>query len=370
MKKSWLATVLAILLLVGVAPDAQAARNSGAGIVDVAVFNDYSSWDSPSFGVVALRSDGTIVTDNMGDSDLTDEELRAVESWKDIIQISSCSGTLAALRADGTVLAVGNDESGQCRVEDWRNVTCIVCTVARTFGLLADGTVVCTGGESADRYFVPFDASAWTGVKKLICAFCSQGEYLLGLMDDGTVMDICVTYDDSWSEVGRYNGWSGKPENIAEISSSGWLHTALRTDGTVICKGTDRELLEDGLSGWADIVQVCSGDTAVVGLCSDGTVVAVPLPEEEPYTEILRWTGIKRLYMGTYNTVIGLRADGTLKVAADDAMHPKQEWADRMRGWTDIVDVKIDPGERYVIGWKADGTLVSVGVDFSPLWAE
>src|SRR5690606_25330042 len=55
-----------------------------------------------------------------------------------------------ALRTGGTVVAVGDDRYGQCRVEGWRDIVAIAAGNAHTgnshtVGLRSDGTVLAVG---------------------------------------------------------------------------------------------------------------------------------------------------------------------------------------------------------------------------------
>ena len=49
------------------------------------------------------------------------------------------------LKADGTVVAVGKNDHGQCDVSDWRDIVAISAGRTHTVGLKADGTVVSVG---------------------------------------------------------------------------------------------------------------------------------------------------------------------------------------------------------------------------------
>jgi len=51
----------------------------------------------------------------------------------------------AGLKADGTVVAVGYNEYGQCNTETWRDIVAITAGGYNKFGLKADGTVVAVG---------------------------------------------------------------------------------------------------------------------------------------------------------------------------------------------------------------------------------
>ena len=58
------------------------------------------------------------------------------------------------LKSDGTVIAVGDNQNGQCDVSDWSNITSVAAGnvhmatntgKAHTVGLRSDGTVVAAG---------------------------------------------------------------------------------------------------------------------------------------------------------------------------------------------------------------------------------
>ena len=49
------------------------------------------------------------------------------------------------LKADGTVVAAGNNAADQCNVSDWRDIVAITASDFHTVGLKLDGTVVAVG---------------------------------------------------------------------------------------------------------------------------------------------------------------------------------------------------------------------------------
>ena len=55
------------------------------------------------------------------------------------------------LKADGTVVAVGHNEYGQCNVSDWTDIVAISAGAWHTVGLKADGSVVATGLDSSEQ---------------------------------------------------------------------------------------------------------------------------------------------------------------------------------------------------------------------------
>lgn len=138
--------------------------------------------------------------------------------------ISAGDEHTVGLRADGTVVAVGNrygyDDYGQCDVSDWTDIVAITAGKYHTVGLRADGTVVAVG----DNFNGQCDVSGWT----YIVAIAAGRDHTVGLRADGTV--AAVGYD----QYGQCD-----------------------------------------VSDWTDIVAIAAGDSHTVGLRSDGTVVAV-----------------------------------------------------------------------------------------------
>ena len=51
------------------------------------------------------------------------------------------------LKTDGTVVAVGNDDSGIEYISDWTDIVAISAGDYHTVGLKSDGTILCTGSN-------------------------------------------------------------------------------------------------------------------------------------------------------------------------------------------------------------------------------
>ena len=201
------------------------------------------------------------------------------------------------LKADGTVVAVGYNEYGQCDVSGWTDIVAVAAGISHTVGLKADGTVVAVG----DNYFGRCDVSDWT--------------------------------------------------DIVAVAAEGWHTVGLRADGTVAAVG-DNEYGQCDVSGWRDIVAVAAGYSHTVGLRADGTVVAAGW-NGVGQCDVSGWTDIVAVAAGGNHTV-GLKADGTV-VAVGENKYGRCD----VSGWTDIVAVAA--GISHTIGLKADGTVVAVG---------
>lgn len=139
------------------------------GIKKISVsYHSYGQFSNMS----GLRSNGTIVTTQYGSTgfthiiDIWDNGLyvaalddnghvhlntshgiygeETCQSWDDIISISSGGDYILGLKADGTVVAEGNNNCGQCEVYDWKDIIAVFAGDGVAYGIKEDGTIVAT----------------------------------------------------------------------------------------------------------------------------------------------------------------------------------------------------------------------------------
>ena len=77
--------------------------------------------------------------------------------------VSAGSYHTVGLKADGTVVAVGYNDNGQCDVDGWTDIVAVSAGDVHTVGLKADGTVVATEyiGDYDDG---ECDVDGWTDI--------------------------------------------------------------------------------------------------------------------------------------------------------------------------------------------------------------
>jgi len=105
---------------------------------------------------VGLKTDGTVVAVGWNEDGQCE-----VSDWTDIIAVSAGFYHTVGLKVDGTVVAAGKYKDGQCDVYRWSDIIAISAGWDHTVGLKADGTVVAVGKDSYDRCKV----SGWADVR-------------------------------------------------------------------------------------------------------------------------------------------------------------------------------------------------------------
>ena len=250
--------------------------------------------------------------------------------------VSAWDSHTVGLKADGTVVAVGDNDYGQCGVDGWTDIIAVSAGGEHTVGLKADGTVVAVGGN----YNRQCSVDRWTD----IVAVSAGWDHTVGLKADGTVVAVGDN-DHGQCNVDRWT-------DIVAVSA-GWDHTVgLKADGTVVAVG-DNDYGQCNVKRWTDIVAISAGSKHTVGLKADGTVVAVG-NSYDGKCDVDRWTDIVAVSAGWSHTV-GLKADGT--VVATKYTGKYYDGQCDVDGWTDIV--AISAGGYHTVGLKANGTVVA-----------
>lgn len=127
-----------------------------------------------------------------------EEYKKEINEWKDVVNIAASGGHYGenprgdgftvGLRKDGTVVAVGNNEYGQCDVDDkkiWKDIIKVVAGDWYTVGLKKDGSIVITGDNKPRTEYIDEDViDQCTGIVDIAAGY---GQTLC-LKEDGTVI--------------------------------------------------------------------------------------------------------------------------------------------------------------------------------------
>jgi len=227
----------AIAILSGLSPEALArieelsdARNAlPRGIIATGFYH-----------TVGLKADGTVLA--CGDNSFGQCEVAGIKNAKAIA--AGAYHTLVLLD-NGTVAAIGRNDEGQCEVSEWKDIIAISACDYASFGLTSDGHVLSCG--YGDRSSI----EALSSVKSI-----SGGSYAVGAIDnDGTVFVYPSIAADSRA---------GKP---VELALNSGYYILLFNDGNVYCSAFD-------VIGINDAVAVSASGTCFAVLRLDGSVAA------------------------------------------------------------------------------------------------
>lgn len=250
--------------------------------------------------------------------------------------IAAGESHVVGLRLDGTVLAAGENQDGQCNVSGWRDIVAVSAGRYHTVGLKADGTVVAVGGNSWGQC----EVSGW----RHIAAISAGSLYTLGLRWDGTV--VCAY--GGLKDVKFTRSW----RDVAYFATNGFA--AVTKDGKVL---TDLYTLAETITGWRDVLYYDQSDGHALAGLSDGTIKAVcMLPKDRDAIQVGTWSKrspLIALIAGYYHSV-GLHYDGTVSACGGNLCGECD-----VSAWRDIVAVSA--GNYFTVGLKADGTVIAAG---------
>lgn len=190
----------------------------------------------------------------------------------------------------------------------------------------------------------------------------AYGSYAL-LREDGTVAlnkvaEERLDYGEhKYSD--DYKSWT----DIVDVKLGGYSLLGLKEDGTVEFSRGQLDMTEGTPADeWRDVIAIENNDI-IIGLKKDGTVYywhdydsdeITPFPDQNlSLREIEGWTDIVQVAVGLAH-VIGVKSDGTVVAAGEN--HCGQ--CD-VENWTDIVQVATN--QCHTVGLKRDGTVVAVG---------
>lgn len=250
-----------------------------------------------------------------------------------------------------------------------------------SFIIKSNGTVEPIGLGENDT-----STDGWKNIKKIAVAFnyiTYEGCVAAALTNDGKVM---VNYYDFSNNDGvvenTYNAEESgnfekilECENVIDIATDGKYVYALKDNGEIVldvCSNmyNSNSLPEYDFSDFKDIKSISAGDTFLVGLKNDGTVVSVGYSALGG-TNVSDWKDITAITSVNEYT-IGVKSDGTViaaKCIINDDDHDmiktyKQDYYNAegeldFENWTDIKD--IASSGRHTVGLKSDGTVIAVG---------
>ena len=280
------------------------------GVEEVLTWNGIKALSVLQYGrgcfVAGLSADGKVRSagESFGDRGLVN-----VSSWKDIVKIEVGSDHIVGLKSDGTVVAAGNNRDGQCEVSCWTDVVAISASWHHTVGLRKDGSVLATG-ENKDGQC---NVDEWRDVIKIK----TSDHHTVGLKSNGTVLAV----GDNEYDQCDLEEW----KDIIDIYLDSTSTFGLRSDGTVVASYC-LEDASDHLMPWRRVVDmyVCNDTPGVYPLLADGTI---PYEEEFDEYDVSGWIDIIAV-SGGEGHLVGLKSDGTVVAIGDN-----RDGQCNVRGW-------------------------------------
>ena len=83
-----------------------------------------------------------------------------MSGWTDIVALAAGKYHTVGLKRDGSVVAVGKNDEGQCNVSGWTDIVAVAAGSGHTVGLKRDGSVVAVGVNG----FCQCNVSDWTNI--------------------------------------------------------------------------------------------------------------------------------------------------------------------------------------------------------------
>lgn len=234
-----------------------------------------------------LNSDGTVSVYGGGKSAID------ASSWTNVAQLSGYGDLLAGLRSDGTVVVSGTDaqylDIGV--IEGWTDIVQVEVGYHGLLALTRDEYVLYTGNiNTGEQDYGRSDCVDWYGVKKLI----KGDEHMVAINADGT-MDSAGMDNVNQCAVSGFS-------DVIDAATGCQCTYILHADGTVdVIGGNPKyDFGQFDAADWTDIIAIECGDRFVIGLKSDGTVVAAG-DNEYGQKNVRTWQNIVAIYAGTRN---------------------------------------------------------------------
>lgn len=229
----------------------------------------------------AKKADGTVVA--AGDNTYGQTE---VSGWSDVVYVDAGAYHTVALRSDGTVVAAGDNTHGQINVSGWSNVSAISAGAYDTYAVTFDGRLLHTGFSDAS------DIEGWSGLTAV-----SAGSYgVTALYQDGSMLssvsDFVIHTDETLYET--------------DVSTGYAVCVTLDGDAYATFGGID----------WEHMAMISAGASGVLGIDANGNVLSHFFRESVSF-DFHKSGAVTVAAGGAHHAV--LYEDGTVKVYGENA---------------------------------------------------
>ena len=184
------------------------------GQLEVDNWKNVIAIDAGSRFAVGLTEDKRLLFAGV-DNGQEEEFLDHMDEWQDVINIAASGGEkgrigrghTVGLKSDGTLVAVGDNQYGQCDFSDkekWSDIIKVVAGDWYTVGLKADGSVVITGINSPGRKYI--DEKILETCTNIVDIAAGYGQTIC-LTKDGMVKAFGFNDDNKCSETMNNEDW-------------------------------------------------------------------------------------------------------------------------------------------------------------------
>lgn len=219
---------------------------------------------------------------------------------KDFIAVSAGGGHGLGLKTDGTVVAWGRNDKGQCNVPgQYTDVIAVAGGWAHSLCLRSNGSIVAWGDNSGGQCNIPSPNGGFVAI--------SAGGYVsLGLRSNGEI--------ESWGAAGD----PPYPNTNFIAVAAGWSFAmGLKSDGSIVAWGDNSAGQCIVPSPNADFARIAAGGLHGIGLKADGTIVAWGDNNYGQCNAPTSSEGFTGIAAGTWHS-LALRADGRVQGWGDD----------------------------------------------------
>lgn len=159
---------------------------------------------------------------------------------------------IVCLKSDGTVVALGNNDYGQCNVSEWRDIVAVAAGRLHTVGLKADGTVVAVGFNELKQCNV----SNWTNVHNIAAGYWQTA----GIIINGNQVLTVAVGEGGKRQLG-VDHW-----RYRVALALGNEHTVgIDYQGFILATGSN-EYGQCNVKDWRDLVAIAAGEYHTVGV--------------------------------------------------------------------------------------------------------
>lgn len=220
-----------------------------------------ASFSGDAFTSVVLDCSGCVYWCNASSSPRVQAKLDG-GGWDSCIDIAAGNGYALGLHADGTVVASGANEQGQCDVADWSDVKQLCSDGTTTYGLRNHGTVLIAGKNESNGAAEP--VRHW----KNIVQIAASSNYVVGVRSDETVVKCSLSSDVNWLNTGAWN-------RVVAVSVSDDHAIGLKDDGSIVTAGSNSRgqcSLPEGVSN-EGFVAMAAGPANTILVNEQGDVI-------------------------------------------------------------------------------------------------